>query len=344
MKKLIYLGIGITLLVVLSIVAWKLTSTSGSSDTAVAAFNFDIKDTNSISKIIISESNGQVIEIIRNSENRWVDKDGGCLQQYPVNNILDAVYNARFKGYVPDNAIKTVVNRMATIGTKVEFFQNGEWSKTWYIGSSTPDHYGTYMLVESEEAGRSDLPVIAEIKGLKGIINPRFFTDMRRWSCTEIFSLGMNEINSVKIKYTTEPNLNFELVRKGANYSVTSNGKKFPQVDTSLIFKYLLNYQRVNFEFRNYDLNKRQVDSLKGSKPFCTLTVNSKSKGAELFKLYRKKPDGTTDEQGVSYTKDSYDIQRLWCVLPNGELVKCQYFVMTPLIMGSIYFNYPVSK
>ena len=36
----------------------------------------------------------------------------------------------------------------------------------------------------------------------------------------------------------------------------------------------------------------------------------------------------------------AHDINRFWCLLPNGQVVKCQYFVFNPLIMGNIYFNY----
>jgi hypothetical protein len=28
----------------------------------------------------------------------------------------------------------------------------------------------------------------------------------------------------------------------------------------------------------------------------------------------------------------------LWCELPNGDLVKCQYFTFNPLILGHVYF------
>ena len=53
--------------------------------------------------------------------------------------------------------------------------------------------------------------------------------------------------------------------------------------------------------------------------------------------MYRLKGNGakTMNDFGDSV---SYDANRFWCVLPSGELVKCQYFVFNPLIMGHIYF------
>jgi hypothetical protein len=32
------------------------------------------------------------------------------------------------------------------------------------------------------------------------------------------------------------------------------------------------------------------------------------------------------------------DIDKFWCELPGGEIVKCQYFVFNPLLLGHIYF------
>jgi hypothetical protein len=79
---------------------------------------------------------------------------------------------------------------------KVEIFQNGEWAKTWYVGFSTQDHYGTYMLLETPDE-KSDLPVIMKVKGLAGIIDPRFFADKRKWVCTNIFNLSLDEISEL---------------------------------------------------------------------------------------------------------------------------------------------------
>jgi hypothetical protein len=338
MKRLIYLFGGVILLGVLGYVAYDLSTSAGTSDPKIAALDFDIKDTAAIDKIIITEPNGAEIELTRHGQT-WSDKDGGCIEQTPVHNILDAAYNVRFKGYIPDKAIKTVENRMATIGTKVQYFIDGDWVKTWYIGSSTPDHYGTYMLVESADNGKSDLPVITEIKGMKGIISPRFFADYRRWMCTNIFSYDLKQIEKVSVRFTETPQRNFEVQQKNRRFRVTTNGKAFPAIDTAMVYRYLLNYKKIHFESPNYELTEKQLDSVKRSKPFCTLSVTAAGKTTKL-KLFRKKSmSGKTDVNDFGEEAD-YDINHFWCLLPNEQIVQCQYFVFNPLIMGHIYFNY----
>jgi len=336
-KRLFFLLGGLIILAVLGYFAYKLSSNAGTSDQKVAALDFDIKDTNAIDMIRITEPNGNTMDLIRSGKS-WVDKNGGCIQQTPVSSILDAAYNIRFKGYVPDNSMKTVVSRLMTVATKVEYFSDGEWLKTWYVGTATPDHYGTYMLVESAENGKSDLPVITEIKGMKGIIGPRFFADQRRWVCSQIFAYELKDIQSVNVRFSKEPQRNFEVAKKGKGFSVTTNGKPFPVVDTALVYRYLLNYKKIHFEFANFELSRRQVDSLKSSQPFCVLTVKANSGNSQL-KMYRKKSEVGAGVDDFGNEVD-FDVNRFWCVLPSGELVKCQYYVFLPLIMGHIYFNY----
>jgi len=341
MKRLIYLCIGLLVVAGLGYLTYNLTTKSGKSDTKVAALDFEIKDTASVDRIIITEPNGAEIELVRDGK-KWTDKDGGCVQQVPVLNILEAAVNIRFKGYIPDNSMKTIINRMATIGTSVKFHQNGEWTKTWYIGSATPDHYGTYMLVESAENGRSDLPVIMEIKGLKGIVGPRFFADIRRWACTEIFSLGIHEIASVNVKHNGKPERNFKVDKYGGRFSVTTNGKPFPAIDTNMVLRYLQNYKLVHFENINSELSPKQVDSIKHAVPFCELTLKTTKGKVSKLRMFRRNSDNGEDSEVTNeYGEEvNWDANRFWCELPNGEVVKCQYFVFSPLIMGNIYFNY----
>lgn len=336
MKKLIILVLGIGLLSFLGYYTYTLLSKKGKSDGTLAAFNFEIKDTASIDKIIITEPTGMEMTLVRNGKS-WTDEKGKCVQPQQVGNILDAAYNIRFKGYVPENALKNVINRITTVGIKVQYYQNGDLTKTWYVGGSTPDHYGTYMLVEDEETGKSDLPVICEIKGVKGIIEPRFFSDPRRWQCSGIFAYNIPEIKSVTVDFPGRKDRSFEVRHIKNNYVVKYGGKYLTALDTNMVYRYLLNYKRINFENPNFELSPKQLDSLKRSKPFCVLSLTTTS-GKETLRMFRRKAEEKelVDDFGDNAT---YDINRFWCLLPSGEIVKCQYFVFNPLIMGHIYFN-----
>ena len=104
MKRIIIIILGIGLLVGLGIFTARLISNKGKSDGNLAAFNFEIQDTASVNKIIITEPNGMEMTLIRNG-NSWTDDKGQCVQPIQVFNILEALYNVRFKGYVPERSV-----------------------------------------------------------------------------------------------------------------------------------------------------------------------------------------------------------------------------------------------
>lgn len=339
MKRKIVLLVGVLVLIALGWYSVKLIKNRGRSDENFVDFSFEIKDTARIDKIIITEPNGMEMELIRNGKT-WADKDGNCVQQMQVGSMLDAAFNVHFKGYIPKNAIKSVVSRMATQGIKVQFFTDGDWNKTWYIGSATPDHMGSYMLLESNENGKSEEPVIAELTNMNGIISPRFYADARKWKCTGVFAYDISEISSVDVRFSKAPNRNFIVKAKGRSFDVINNGKTIQGVPETRVTKYLSNYKRINYELPNYELTDRQVDSVKKSTPYCTLVLKTKKGDTKKIKMYRRKSDSSEPEMNDLGEMADYDINRFWCVLPSGELVKCQYFVFDKITRGDIYFGY----
>jgi len=333
MKKIVTLISLSALLIILGWLAIDLTRKDGVTDSEY--IEFAVKDTNSVTKIIISDAFSNTFTLVRKG-NEWTDKNGGCIMQSSAHYILEALGNISLKGYLSDKSHKQFIKLMSASHTKVEIFQDGEWTKTWYIGPSAQDHNGQIMLLETAENGKSASPVMMQIKGMPGIIEPRFFADPRKWTCTNIFNLELEEIASVDIKYPTERHRNFNLKVKGNRFSLTQNGKKIPNVDTLNIYRYLQGYKKIHFELANYELSKKQCDSLKHTVPFCVLSLKEKNGHAtklRMFKITTKEPQ--RNEFGEM---ENMDMNKFWCQLPNGELVKCQYFVFNPLIMGYVFF------
>ena len=331
-KKGLVLGFFVILLSGLTWFALNLKDGQSASDGR--AFNFKIEDTNSITKILITDAFGQQFTLL-NQNNNWTDAKGGCISKNNVSLILEALNKIEFKGYLAKNAEKRFTELMASSHIKVEIFQDGEWTKTWYMGPATPDHYGQIMLLETAESGKSAAPVMMKLSGMPGLIDPRFFADPRQWACTEIMALQMEDIMHIKAKFNGEPYRNFELQRKGSKYRVSQNGKALSSLDTTNVFRYLQGFQKVHFEQKNFTLSDKQVDSVKRSQAFCVFDVQTKYERIQL-KMFRIK---SKEEQRNEFGElVNMDMNSFWCQLPDGELVRCQYFVFNPLIMGHVYF------
>jgi hypothetical protein len=334
-KKSIILSSSIIIVAILAFFATNFVRNRGKSDTEL--LEFSINDTTTVDRIIITDASMNRFEILKNKDNIWTDDKGNCISQEPVHTILETFKNIEFKGYVPENSRSSITKRMSSTHTKIEIFQNGEWIKSWYLGYSTQDHYGTYMLLETPQE-KSDLPVIMKVKGFSGIIEPRFFADPRRWKCTNIFSLEKEQIASIDVKFYDEPSRSFSVIKDGFNYTVKNQGIQLPFVDTNMVLRYLTNYKKIHFDIVNYEYSDKQVDSIKKTKPFCILTLKETEGKVNKLKMYRIKGSGDVkiDDFGDSIT---YDPNRFWCLIPDGQLVKCQYFVFNPLLFGHIYFG-----
>lgn len=331
-KKGLILALFIILLACLSWFALNLKDNQGASD--ARAFNFKIEDTTTVSKIIITDAFGQQFTLVKKN-NSWTDLKGGCVAQTNVSLILEALHKIEFKGYLPQKSEKRFTELMASSHIKVEIFQDGEWTKTWYMGPASPDHYGQIMLLETANEGKSASPVMMKLAGMNGLIDPRFFADARQWACTEIMALQIEDIKSVNAKFYDEPYRSFELQKKGRRFQVTQNGQPLMSLDTTNVYRYLQGYQKIHFEQMNFSLSDKQVDSVKKSQPFCMLAVKTNNERISLSMFRIKSKEVQRNEFGELV---NMDMNSFWCQLPDGALVRCQYFVFNPLILGHVFF------
>lgn len=340
MKKPIVLIISILAIAGLSYYVYQLMATSGNTLESELT-EFAITDVTAIDKIIVSDDLGQKIELIKGSK-EWTDSKGGCIQQEGIEHMMDAFKKIKLKGYLPDGAAEHHKKVMYAKHIKVEIFENGSWTKSWYIGPAAQNHDGQIMLLDSKDYGLSDKPVIMQITGLKGIIEPTFYADHRKWECTNIFSLEQNQIKKIDVKFIQEPVRSFSIERFGNAMKVLQNNQPLAGVDTSRIFMYMNKYKKIHFLMPNYILNAKQLDSVKHSTPFSILTVEEKSGKLTKLKLYRATGEGVSKNEFGQDVK--YNTDEMWCLLPSGQLVKCQYFVMNPLLLGHIYFPLDLSS
>ena len=105
-----------------------------------------------------------------------------------VNLLLKTFLRARVQGPVAEAAQPNVIRLLSARGKKVEIYQGGdEPAKTWYVGTATPSHTGTYMVLETQE-GRGASPYVVHMEGFTGYLSTRFFTSEREWRHTGIFN------------------------------------------------------------------------------------------------------------------------------------------------------------
>jgi hypothetical protein len=334
MKKVILLISSIIVLSVLGFFTYNTIKGSGKSDANL--LEFGISDTSKVDKLIITDAFSNKITLKRNGK-IWTDAQGGCISQSNIQMILQAFKNIEFKGYLPEKSLKKFTTIMTAQHIKVEIFVDGDWEKTWYIGPAAQDHYGQIMLLETADEGKAKNPVIMKLKDIRGIIEPRFFADKRKWVCTKIFELKQSQIASVEVQNLDKPQRSFKIDNSTATPKVFSEGKPLSNIDTMMVFRYLQNFKKIHYNLANYELNKTQVDSLKRTKPFSILTMKEKNGTTtklRMFKIKAKEPQ--KNEFAEVMTAD--DMDNFWCEINGKDLVKCQFFVFNSILIGEAYF------
>ena len=106
-------------------------------------------------------------------------------RQHSVDLILKTIKKIKVKHPVAVTGIEYRLSKIASKHKKVEIYTgDGNLEKVYYIGGSTKDHQGTYMLLETPEDGRSDIPYVCHLPGFHGYLTPRFFTTEEDWRHT----------------------------------------------------------------------------------------------------------------------------------------------------------------
>ena len=146
----------------------------------------------------------------------------------------------------------------------------------------------------------------------------------------------MEDIVKVEIKNNYDSTRSFAVERKNYGFEVSSLGEKLPFVDTANVYRYLHNYKKIHFDLANYILNDTECDSLKNSRPFAEILLDEKGGKKTHLKLFRIKADAPQRNEFGEMV--NMDMNKFWCALPSGEIVKCQYHVFNPLLFGHIYF------
>jgi len=329
----------------LGYLAYNLTQNDGSGAVMAteALSDFAIKDTSSIDKLVITDTEGNPGVTLMRVDDEWQSAEYECIQQHLVTTILETIKYIKVKSPVPEGAIENTNKNIAAHHKKMEIYENGKLSKTWYIGNPTQDQYGTYMLLKDPAKGKSPEPFIMHLPNMYGNLSTRFVTDPREFECTEVFRYDPLSIQTIEVTQPDSSFLNFKIEALNENlFEVYNNDKKLIGFDTSRVRGYLVQFKKIHFEGHNYGLTKEMTDSIKSSTPYFTIEVNTKAGEQNAIRLFRRKY--VIDKVGLDGELLEYDQDRLWVQLNDGRLVVGQFYVFGRLMQDIRFFGGEVQE
>jgi hypothetical protein len=339
MKRNIFLLI---LLVVLGTLAWWLyqkQSPTTLSDKPLA--QFALEDTAAVTKFTVFDPiSGKTAVVHRvDTSAMWTINDRYFARPEMVETLLKTLHQIKVRSDVSAKGRENVM-RDLVVAKRVEIYQGGdEPSRIYYVGHSTPDKTGTFMIMEIPGMGRSEQPYIVHIEGNTGFLTPRFFAAEDEWRYTGLFRFPNLELSSVELRSFENPLKSHKITYAGGNNISLyldpqgTGAYNLPVVpfDSLRVKDYLLLFKRVHFETYNNYLSPGSLDSLLHTNPAYRLSVtdnNGKKTFVDLFYKRAFNPE-LPGPDGKPYP---WDQEYYYAKAPSGEVALAQRYVFDPLI------------
>lgn len=335
-------------LLLLAGAAWYLIKEKGTSTLKENPFTqFAIEDTASITKIFITDLNGNSVLLERQGPTAlWKVNGKYEARKDATDLILDTIKRIRVRGGMNKAMSENMLKVMATAGKKVEIYQGGDTpSKIYYVGTATSDHQGTIMLLEIPSEGKSPDPYITHMEGFTGFLNPRFFIDEMEWRYTGYYHYPALDFKEVKILDNYQPENSFGISYLGGNnISLQSNYNPGLDVfsstensfDSLRVKDLLLMFRKLHFESYNTLLRYEAIDSMNKVVPAYTISVTGADGRIKNLDLYLKRAARRQfDDNGV---ESPWDLDYYWAKTESGEYALAQRFVFGPLLRPLPYY------
>src|SRR6185295_9205473 len=171
--------------------------------------DFAVEDTASITKIFIADKFGHASAVERVAPGKWTVNGKYPAREEAINTLLLTMKNMEVRSPVAKAAYNTIMKELASRGRKVEIYQNGELSKTYYVGSATQDQLGTFMFLEN-----SSVPFVLFIPGFDGYLTTRYILDEEEWKEHLILDLSIENIASVTSQDLEQPENSIVITRQ----------------------------------------------------------------------------------------------------------------------------------
>jgi hypothetical protein len=310
--------------------AWYLTrSDTGKSTVQGWEGDFSIENVDEIHRIFVADRLGNTANLERNGDH-WIYNDEYVANQIVVDNMLQVFKNVQILYTPPAAAIETMVDVLATQGIKVETYdREGNKIKHYYIGGSTPDERGTFMILDGAEK-----PYVTTMPNFSGTFWIRFVPQGDKWRDKTVFGYEVEEIASVSVEYPKLRNKSFVLTRTEEEFEVRPYFGTTPEISGApsqgVAEGYLTGFASLIAE--NYINDSPSRANVEGTVPFVSITVTTIDDEQKNIQLW---PMDNIDNYGR--IKDT-TTERYYCLDDRGDFLLVQHRVFSKILWAYDYF------
>ena len=310
--------------------------------------DFQVWDTASVTKVFLADRMDHETLLERNG-NGWTLNTDYKAHPKKINQLLETLYKVRIRMPVSVASHDNIVTQMASRSTKVEIYQivprinlfnkvklfyHEKRTKVFYVGESTMDNAGTFMIREG-----ADQAYIVHIPGWRGYLSTRFTADPDDWRDHTIFHESLGDIQSLTIEFGGEPMRSFRIDNTGKHqYQLTRLGdNQVLPMDTLKVINLLSSFGDVRFEALINNITPAQrIDSIKNSQYLHRITLVNKEGDAVSMKTYNKRVQRIKE---IPEEDHAMDVDRMYAfVNDDRDLVLVQYYNFDKLLNDVNYY------
>ncbi|TRZ75858.1 MAG: hypothetical protein D4R97_01815 [Bacteroidetes bacterium] len=335
---------------VLGVIAIALVLTNSKSTFKRELSDFTVDDTSNVTKIFMSDKNNNNLTLTRVQPGKWLVSNKYPGSKANIELLLGTMMGLQVKETVPKAALDYVIKDLATISVKVEIYQwkyrinlfdfirlfpHEKLTKVYYVGGPIQSNRWSYMIME-----HSSVPFVVYLPGLRGFVTPIYSPIEKYWRDYSIFKKSIQQIESVRMDFPSEPGSSFEL-KNDANMNMRfislADNQQVPMFDTLKVMNFLASFRNINFEALLNDMETRRKDSILAMTPYCIISLTDTGHTTQSIKIYRKGASpGEMDDFGIPAP---YDMDRLYALVNDGkDFTFIQYFVFDKILRPKSFF------
>ncbi len=343
----------IVLLIVAPIAYWFITQ-NNSSTLKEKETGFAVVDTSIVTKIFIADKKTNSVTLTRTPDG-WILNENYNTNNKVVGALLGTMHRLKIKSPVSIASRDNIIKRLASIGIKVEVYQEAhrinlfdkykffpyeKLDKVYYVGDVTPDNLGTYMLMEDAKH-----PYIVHIPGFRGFLTPRYSPMPDDWKSHSVFNHSLNDIASVAVEFSDKPAESFkvDIEQSTGNYTLTdiSNSSEVVNYDTLRLLNFLTSFNDLRYETRlNNLLSPIKVDSIIQTPALFEITLVDDNADTTYVKAFKKRALPEEIRQEAYYKLIPDDKDRFYALINEGEdFVLLQYYVFDKVVYPLSYYT-----
>ena len=311
---------------------WYLLQGNKSSNLEGYDFNFAVEDTASIGKIFLADHEGKTITLDWVNKMEWRVNKKYKARPDAVNNLLATIGKVTMLYRFPRNAVKPVIQNLASSGIKTEIYDNaGKKIKSYYVGGNNNDETATYFIMEN-----ANEPYPCHIPSFNGTLRVRYFTEELDWRDRYVFTLQPEEIAEVSVDYPLQKSRSFKISKTATDFSVEPLYALTPKVNKKpirgLVENFLTGFKKLGCE--GFENGYAQTDSVKATLPFTIISVTTIA-GTKTFLKLHPLIAQNNDGNIIFDDKKRPVIERYFAESSTGDFLMVQQ-----VVFGKIFWAY----